>query len=76
LSLQQSCQAQQVIAFSQELGRIRLGTAWFEAEHHPAGVKQGRIKGEQMAMQQTAKAVAHHGPFADFAAYDNGATPG
>jgi hypothetical protein len=29
-----------------------------------------------MAMQQAAEAIAHHGPFADLATYDNGATPG
>jgi hypothetical protein len=65
-----------VTAFSQQLGRIQLGTAWFEAEHHPAWLYWGRIKAEQMAMQQAAESIAHHGPFADLATHDNGSTPG
>jgi hypothetical protein len=64
-----------VTAFSQQLDRIQLGTAWFEAEHHPTRLSWGRIKAEQMAMQQAPQAIADHGPFADFATHDNGATP-
>jgi hypothetical protein len=75
LSLHQSCLAQQVTAFSQQLGRVYLGTAWFKAQHHPARLERGRVKGEQMGMKKTAQAIAHHGPLADLATDHNGTTP-
>ena len=51
-----------MVAFSQQLGRVDFGTAWFEAQHHPARLERGRIEGEQMAMEKTAQTIANNGP--------------